>query len=354
MKSKKTILVVLGFGILGVIAVLIFLRPKPSPDVPLRFWAVSFSADGNFLATVGGQDNPNEEPRLGELIFWDCRSGKRKAIFRQPSTIRTVAWSSDGKFAAFGAFDGTSRVVQPLTCKTIANLPPHPGGFGGVVNAVSISADNKLVAAAGTDGAVTLWQMGGKEADPLILPPGEKAFNVAVSGDGGIAAVAGRLGKAYLYDINQRGEPRTLQCYDGPARPEVRVEAIALTCDGALTATGCEKTLRIWDTASGRLARDLRGATSRINSLAFSPDGKVLASVDNEGSLTLWDSSTGALTRSVPAHVSESFSVAYSRDGTRIATAGRKDYTAKIWDANTLVLKQTLVRATAPQLQKQN
>jgi WD40 repeat protein len=215
-----------------------------------------------------------------------------------------------------------------------------------VVNAVSISADNKLVAAAGTDGIVTLWERAGKEADPLILPQGEKAFNVAVSPDGSVVAVAGRLGKAYLYNINQRGEPRTLQCYDGPPRPEVRVESIGLSSDGALAATGCEKTLQIWDTASGRLVRDVRGASSRINSLAFAPDGKALATVDNEGSLTLWDASTGAILKSVPAHADESFSVAYSRDGTRIATAGRKDYTVKIWDADTLALKQTLVRAT--------
>jgi hypothetical protein len=121
MKSKGTILVVVGIVVLAVVALLFFLRPKPAPDVPLRFWAVNFSPDGNLLATVGGQNNPGEEPRLGEMIFWDCRSGKRKAIFRQQSTIRTVAWSSDGKFVAFGAFDGTSRLVQPCPATDVQN-----------------------------------------------------------------------------------------------------------------------------------------------------------------------------------------------------------------------------------------
>jgi WD40 repeat protein len=328
-----------------VVGLLILVLHKPAPDFPLRIWSASLSPDGKVLATAGGQTSADDLPRLGELIFWDIASGKKKKIVKQGSTIRSVTWAPDGKFVAIGDFGGGAKLVQPMTGKLMATLPPHSGGVGGGVNAVAISGDSMLVAAGSADGTVTLWDMAGKELDPLMLPPTEKAINVAVSPNHAAVAVGGRLGKAYLYSVTDRSEPRILQAYGGrPTRAEPRVEAIAFSPDGLQLATGCETTLRLWETDSGKLVRDLRGATARINSLAFARDSQSMATVDDGGTLMLWNMETGEIINTATAHKNASFSVSFSQDGKRIATAGLGDFSAKIWDAPSLLLRATLYR----------
>src|SRR5258706_4107747 len=96
-KWKKRLLISAGCLIPILVALILLMLRKEVPDVPLRFWSASLSPDGKLLATGGGQTNPDELPRLGELIFWDVASGKKKEIVKQESTIRSVALASNRK-----------------------------------------------------------------------------------------------------------------------------------------------------------------------------------------------------------------------------------------------------------------
>ena len=107
-------------------------------------------------------------------------------------------------------------------------------------------------------------------------------------------------------------------------------------------ATGCQRTVRLWDSVSGRMIRQLEGATSPVNSVAFSADGTTLAAVDSEGTLRLWSTALGEQLNEAPAHRGSSSCVVFSPDGRRLATVGRDDLTVKIWDAQTLALVRTL------------
>ena len=344
--NKKKVALIVAAGlvpilILGGLALFVFLRLRPvePPEVPQRFWAASFSPDGKWLATVGGENDPREQPRVGELGIWDAATGARKRLLRQNASLRAVAWSPNGKFIAMGDFNGVTKLVAPGNGKTLAVLPPHLDG----VNALAISPDSKLVAIASLDGTITLWEDGGKEWEAL-RPNGGQILNVAIAPDRHAVVATTRSGNGYLFDLAQPGEPQVLEL-SSPRRRGA--EAVAFAPDGASFVTGCQKTLRLWETATGKLIRELEGSPAEINSAAFAPDGEALATIDSHGTLALWNPATGARMNSIPAHRGTSYCVVFSPDGKRLATVGRNDLLVRIWNSQTLALLASFSRVPA-------
>ena len=102
-----------------------------------------------------------------------------------------------------------------------------------------------------------------------------------------------------------------------------------------------DATVRLWDVVSGTLKATLKGHTSAIYSIAFSPDGMTVASGSDDETIKLWDVKTGKLKATLEGHTSSVFSVAFSPDGMTIAS-GSDDETIKLWDVKTGKLKATL------------
>ena len=124
------------------------------------------------------------------------------------------------------------------------------------------------------------------------------------------------------------------------------VLSVAYSPDGQLLATGDDGgVVRLWQAASGRELWSCQGHTNRVNSVAFSPDGQTLASGSNDQRIKIWDVYTAECLKNLQGHSDFVLSVAFSPDGQTLAS-GSRDKTIRLWDIRTSDCLKTLLGHT--------
>lgn len=223
--------------------------------------------------------------------------------------------------------------------------PPRPtlvldaGGHTDRVNQVLFTPDGQRLVSVSADKSIRLWDVATGEALGVLRPPAGRGpegmlFTAAVSPDGRLLAVGG-----YPLGAGQDGHPVYLITLPGgPLQTALRghtdvIHGLAFSPDGKwLASASADGTARIWDVARGECRRVLRGHSDVVYAAAFAPDGSRLATASQDGTARLWSWADGRTESVLRGHTRGVRCVAWRPDGQALATGGL-DQAIRLWDA---------------------
>ncbi len=304
----------------------------------------AFSRDGNQLVS-GSYDHtvriwdatrlPNGGPLTAHCVTLD--TGHKE-------TVSGVAFSPDGRWLASSSWDGTAKVWECQEGQTPVQRYTLRGHSGRVIGVVA-SSDGRTLATGSWDKTVKLWDLHAPVGESLTelrtILTAHRVASIAFSADGRFLAVGQAPGGIAMYDPTTGKEAAPSKWTPTP------VPALAFNPVSGLlaSASASDPAIRFWDMVSEKEVDEIRHYSNPNSSVAFSPDGKLIACQGRDKSagepaLTVWDVRTKEVRHIFKGHALYVWKVAFSPEFTsdgepRYLASGSWDSTIKIWDLTT-------------------
>ncbi|MEB3358136.1 MAG: GUN4 domain-containing protein [Synechococcales bacterium] len=281
----------------------------PNSACPIREASSAISPDGSVIA-IGSYSYERSCANAGEsaLALWNAQRGNRIiTLHRGP---------------ALEAFSGENPPQEP----------PTEGDriVGDVANAIAFTPDGEHIAAGMSYGVIRLWRTGTNEQVQIFAGHDYAVRAIAISADGETLVSASSDQTIKLWDVQTGKLRRTIRLDESDGI----VRSLLISADGRRLATATNRnTLQLWNAQTGQLIRTLVDEAINLRpemAIAFSADGQSLATTDTDHSIKLWNASTGARIITLKGHAEPPRDLAFSRDGRFLASSDGE--TARLWN----------------------
>jgi serine/threonine protein kinase/WD40 repeat protein len=289
--------------------------------------SLAVSPDGRRAVTsvglaIGQTDEQGRDRRHapGEVVVWNLETGRPQWRTDHVGAVDAVAISSDGLLLALGGGEGGIRVLDLETGKPRQGPPPVAGS----VYSLAFSPRDRALAIA-SDRVLVIWDFeANRERSIATYPTPRYRPRVAFRPDGRLLlAVAPEVNGVQAWDVDTAAEV-PVPLGEEPAN------TLAFSPDGSLLALARGQEIEVWDTVDWRLRQRLAAHARSVEALAFAPNGW-LASGSDDRSIRVWDATQGRELLALRGHTGGVTCLGFTADSQRLVS-GDKEQVVKVWD----------------------